>query len=82
MKLTPVFHICLPSEWINTAASGGAGGTRGHRRHLGEARSFGLRCHTGTFLQAEDAVFNITLEMLQAEHSSNRNTGHWDNLFQ
>lgn len=68
MKLTRVFRICLPSEWINTAASGGAGGTRGHRRHLGEARSFGLRCHTGTFLQAEDAVFNITLEMLQAEH--------------
>lgn len=45
-------HLFAP-EWINAAASGGTGGTRRHRRHLGEAGSFGLRHHTGTFLPAE-----------------------------
>lgn len=47
-------------EWINAAASGGTGGTRRHRRHLGEAGSFGLRRHTGTFLPAERQATNTT----------------------
>lgn len=47
MRLNLVFCISLPLERTNPAASGGPGGARRHCRHLGEARSFSLRCHAG-----------------------------------
>lgn len=63
--------MSLPLEWTNPAASGGTGGARRHCRHLGEARSFGLRCHAGkvkkvTFLGSD--LFQEKSVLMKPEH--------------